>query len=313
MRWVGLSLARDAARCRSRRPHAGAVSEAEAARLEADLTPMGAERAGNAEGTIPAWTGGITAPPPGYQPGAHHPDPYPGDRILYTVTAARSRGARLAAMRRPEGAAARSSRELAPERLPDPPLRLLPRVGLRGRARQRDARACRAHGKGLGRGRAGRPAVSDSAERHRGDVEPQPALARRAGRAQRRDRRRDAPGKLPRGPERADARHALRRAAAGCLRQGVPERAARDPGEDDRARADRRRRLAGDRADRPDERSAQVVELQPRPAAGVSPARGRPTTSPRPTATACARSTTSGSSTALPTASTGSCSANASC
>jgi len=66
----------------------GAVSEAEAARLEADLTPMGAVRAGNPEGTIPAWTGGITAPPPDYRSGANHPDPHPGDRILYTVTAA---------------------------------------------------------------------------------------------------------------------------------------------------------------------------------------------------------------------------------
>jgi hypothetical protein len=65
-----------------------AVSEAEAARLETDLTPMGAERAGNAEGTIPAWTGGITAPPPDYRPGEHHPDPFPGDPILYTITAA---------------------------------------------------------------------------------------------------------------------------------------------------------------------------------------------------------------------------------
>src|SRR3990172_11211767 len=69
-------------------PARGAVSEAEAARLEADLTPMGAERAANPGGTIPEWTGGITAPPPDYQPGAHHPDPFPGDRILYTVTAA---------------------------------------------------------------------------------------------------------------------------------------------------------------------------------------------------------------------------------
>jgi hypothetical protein len=69
-------------------PARGAVSESEAARLEADLTPMGAERAGNPEGTIPAWTGGITAPPPDYQPGARQPDPHPSDPILYTVTAA---------------------------------------------------------------------------------------------------------------------------------------------------------------------------------------------------------------------------------
>ena len=34
-------------------------------RLSDDLTPMGSERAGNAAGTIPAWTGGITTPPAG--------------------------------------------------------------------------------------------------------------------------------------------------------------------------------------------------------------------------------------------------------
>ena len=32
------------------------------------------ERAGNADGTIPAWNGGITKPPEGYKPGDHHPD-----------------------------------------------------------------------------------------------------------------------------------------------------------------------------------------------------------------------------------------------
>jgi hypothetical protein len=64
------------------------VSSEEAGRLETDLTPMGAERAGNAVGTIPPWTGGITQPPPGYEPGDHHPDPYPDDAILFTITAA---------------------------------------------------------------------------------------------------------------------------------------------------------------------------------------------------------------------------------
>ncbi len=44
-----------------------AASEQEAARLGKDLTPVGAEKAGNKEGTIPAWTGGITkAPASGY-------------------------------------------------------------------------------------------------------------------------------------------------------------------------------------------------------------------------------------------------------
>ena len=45
----------------------------EIGRLSADLTPMGSERAGNGAGTIPEWTGGITAPPAGYSPGDHHP------------------------------------------------------------------------------------------------------------------------------------------------------------------------------------------------------------------------------------------------
>jgi len=64
------------------------VSPEEAARLDAGLTPVGAERAGNAAGTIPPWTGGITQPPPNYAPGDHHPDPYPDDAILFTITAA---------------------------------------------------------------------------------------------------------------------------------------------------------------------------------------------------------------------------------
>ncbi len=54
-------------------------------RLSEDLTPMGSERAGNADGTIPAWTGGITEPPPGYSPGDHHPDPFPGDQPLFRI------------------------------------------------------------------------------------------------------------------------------------------------------------------------------------------------------------------------------------
>ena len=37
----------------------GAVSPQEAARLGAELTPLGGEKAGNADGTIPAWTGGL--------------------------------------------------------------------------------------------------------------------------------------------------------------------------------------------------------------------------------------------------------------
>jgi hypothetical protein len=80
--WLPALLALAAAAAR------GEVSLAEAARLGADLTPLGAERGPSPDGAIPEWTGGITAPPPAYQPGARHPDPFAGDPILYTVTAA---------------------------------------------------------------------------------------------------------------------------------------------------------------------------------------------------------------------------------
>jgi Protein of unknown function (DUF1329) len=52
------------------------------------LTPVGAERAGNKDGTIPEWTGGITTPPAGYKAGDHHQDPYPDDKPLFEITPA---------------------------------------------------------------------------------------------------------------------------------------------------------------------------------------------------------------------------------
>lgn len=64
------------------------VPEEVAARLDQDLTPFGAERAGNADGTIPPWTGGLQTPPPGYQPGGFHVDPFADEEPLFTITAA---------------------------------------------------------------------------------------------------------------------------------------------------------------------------------------------------------------------------------
>ena len=70
----------------------GAVSPQEAARLGQDLTPLGGEKAGNADGTIPAWTGGIKSAAdagfPNYKSGDHHPDPYASDKPLFTITTA---------------------------------------------------------------------------------------------------------------------------------------------------------------------------------------------------------------------------------
>ncbi|MGQ0622949.1 MAG: DUF1329 domain-containing protein, partial [Panacagrimonas sp.] len=55
-----------------------------------ELTPVGAERDGNADGSIPPWTGGLNASqwPPAFKRGQRLVDPYPSDRPLYTITAA---------------------------------------------------------------------------------------------------------------------------------------------------------------------------------------------------------------------------------
>lgn len=63
------------------------VSDAEAARLDQDLTPVGAERAGNPSGTIPAWDGGLSTPPASYQKGKIETDPFTDDKPLFVITA----------------------------------------------------------------------------------------------------------------------------------------------------------------------------------------------------------------------------------
>jgi len=62
------------------------VSGQEAAQLKSRLTPVGAERAGNAEGTIPAWTGGTTSVP-GYASGTPRPDLFAADKPRFAITA----------------------------------------------------------------------------------------------------------------------------------------------------------------------------------------------------------------------------------
>jgi hypothetical protein len=66
-------------------PAAAELSAADLAKLGTTLTPVGAEKAGNAAGTIPAWDGGITRPVAGYTNGGYYPDPYPSDRPLFTI------------------------------------------------------------------------------------------------------------------------------------------------------------------------------------------------------------------------------------
>lgn len=60
------------------------VADAEAQKLGAELTPIGAEAAGSKDGTIPKWEGGL----PQKEMKRTGEDPYGADKPLYTVTAA---------------------------------------------------------------------------------------------------------------------------------------------------------------------------------------------------------------------------------
>ncbi|MGH8494929.1 MAG: DUF1329 domain-containing protein [Gammaproteobacteria bacterium] len=68
-----------------------ALSEQDAARLGDELTPLGAESGANADGSIPAWEGGITSPAdagfPDFETGGHHPDPFADDEVLFSIDA----------------------------------------------------------------------------------------------------------------------------------------------------------------------------------------------------------------------------------
>lgn len=64
------------------------VTAGDAAKLGGELTPMGGEKAGNSDGSIPSWDGGITTPPAGFKEGDFHLDPYSGDAPTVTITSA---------------------------------------------------------------------------------------------------------------------------------------------------------------------------------------------------------------------------------
>ncbi|MHA4869938.1 DUF1329 domain-containing protein [Duganella sp. PWIR1] len=63
-----------------------AVTADEAAKLKTELTPLGAERAGNKDGSIPAWTGGYTSAIPGDKPGGRRGDPFKDEKPVLSVT-----------------------------------------------------------------------------------------------------------------------------------------------------------------------------------------------------------------------------------
>lgn len=66
------------------------VSPEEAAHLKQNLTPFGAQRAGNADGTIPAWDGGLkpgTKGLPIVKNGGFYPNIFKDEKPLFTITA----------------------------------------------------------------------------------------------------------------------------------------------------------------------------------------------------------------------------------
>ncbi|WP_447789602.1 DUF1329 domain-containing protein [Pseudomonas farris] len=63
-----------------------AVSTQDAAKLGSSLTLVGAEKAGNADGSIPAYDGGLTTPPASFKSGdSMRPDPFVNEKPLLVI------------------------------------------------------------------------------------------------------------------------------------------------------------------------------------------------------------------------------------
>ncbi|MBO3273652.1 DUF1329 domain-containing protein [Pseudomonas schmalbachii] len=65
-----------------------AVPADQVAKLGTSLTPMGAEKAGNADGSIPAWTGGLPVNAGAVDSKGFLADPFASEKPLFTITAA---------------------------------------------------------------------------------------------------------------------------------------------------------------------------------------------------------------------------------
>ncbi|PZP23734.1 DUF1329 domain-containing protein [Pseudomonas kuykendallii] len=64
-----------------------AVAPDQIAKLGSSLTPLGGEKAGNADGSIPEWTGGLPTNAAPISKGGFVGDPYAGEKALFTITA----------------------------------------------------------------------------------------------------------------------------------------------------------------------------------------------------------------------------------
>ncbi len=152
-----------------------AVTEQEAAQLGRNLTPVGAEKAGNKEGTIPEWTGGAMTAPSGWKVGQKRIDPFAADKVLFSIDASNvdkykdklSEG-QVALVKRLKG----YRMDVYPTRrscgFPD-------FVYERTKVNAREARLA-SNGWGLEKGIGAAVLFPDPEDRRRGGVEPQGAL-----------------------------------------------------------------------------------------------------------------------------------------
>jgi uncharacterized protein DUF1329 len=62
------------------------LTDDQIAQLGNELTPLGGIKAANADGSIPAWDGGLTEPPANFKVGEHYVDPFSDDAIQFTIT-----------------------------------------------------------------------------------------------------------------------------------------------------------------------------------------------------------------------------------
>ena len=275
-------------------------------KLGKNADAVGAEKAGNAAGTIPAWDGGITKAAAGLQGRRHYPDPFGGDKPLFTIT--RPTRSKYKANLSPgaDGDAEEVPRRTRWSSIPRRRSASFPAGHYKEtrrtpprQARRRAATASWADAGGIPfpipkdglRGRSGTTCCVP--RRHlRDELEPGGGHARR----------RLHPGEV---------RVRVRLLATATVTSRRTQR------EDQQASSTSCRtvtapaRLAGQillvhEDARPGEAAAPGLDLQPRPAPRAPRAQRRPTTTPARRPTACAPTTTSTCSTARPTATTGS-------
>ena len=200
-----------------------AVTPEEAKKLGTDLTRIGAEKAANADGTIPAYTGGLTTPPAELQ-GRQLDPPRPlRERKAAPDDHRGEHGQVRGPVDRGRARAAEEVSEVPHRRVSDPPHRGPARSRAGQHGRERDPRQHQGWRPGHHR-RHRRLSVPDPEDRQRGDVEPPAALRRRGQQLQVRQ--------LERGR--------LRHAGAGHQRQALRRVPVLRPEEHQAGRGNRR-------------------------------------------------------------------------